>query len=229
LTGEGAEFVLRGSHARAAYAGDVVKVAKHPRGRPKGRTKAETREQILRAAEACFAVSGYDKATNRQIAEAAGVTAGAIYQHFPSKLDLYIAVHDRTYDIIKDGFKAVAESTVTFREGLLAMFELARRLTDSDPMMARFAVRAPLEARRHPELTKVVGGYTAPVIEIWHEVAQRAVDEGNVACTVDEIAAGIASMISGLTQSAWYNTGPEAWNELIDEFINLIPGEASPS
>jgi len=202
----------------------AVATAKRPRGRTKGRTKAETRERILSAAETCFATSGYAAATNRQIADAAGVTAAAIYQHFPSKFDLYIAVHERAFAAIREGFERIPDETTTFREGLLAMFELARQLTSLDPMLALFEVRAPIEARRHPDLTGVVGGYTAPVIETYRRIAERGVKSGEITeKNVSVIVAGVAAMIQGLTQSAWYVETTDAWGELIDRYIDLVP------
>jgi AcrR family transcriptional regulator len=212
------------SEALNSYAVVVPTPAKRPRGRPRGRTKAETRELILTAAETCFAQWGYDAATNRQIAEAAGVTAGAIYQHFPSKLDLYLAVHHRAFAQLQNAFDRVPAETDTFRDGLLAMFEIARRFTAADPMLALFVLRAPIEARRHAELTEEVGGYTAPIWEAYRKLAQRAIDSGEIeGRSIETLTAGLAAMIQGLTQSAWYMGSTAAWGSLIDRYVELVP------
>ncbi len=56
-------------------------------GRTPG-TGADRREQILEAAVRVFAEKGFARATNRDIARAAGITPGLIYHYFDSKEDL---------------------------------------------------------------------------------------------------------------------------------------------
>lgn len=61
------------------------------------RTKAEaaeTRASILVAAEKLFFEKGVANSTLDEIATAAGVTRGAIYWHFESKSDLFLAMYD---------------------------------------------------------------------------------------------------------------------------------------
>src|SRR5882672_11078646 len=55
------------------------------------RTK-ETRDLLLRAAEIIFVRDGYEGAELGEIASLAGRTKGAIYAHFKSKEDLFIAL-----------------------------------------------------------------------------------------------------------------------------------------
>lgn len=47
--------------------------------------KAGRRDEILAAAERCFATRGYDRTTLREIAAEAGLSTGAIYTYFPTK------------------------------------------------------------------------------------------------------------------------------------------------
>jgi AcrR family transcriptional regulator len=55
----------------------------------------ETRNRILKAAEGCFAQSGYDGTTVSQICEAAGVSKGALYHHFDSKQAIFLELLSR--------------------------------------------------------------------------------------------------------------------------------------
>lgn len=50
------------------------------------------RAQLLGAARDVFAAHGYHAAAMDDIAEAAGISKPVLYQHFPSKLDLYSAL-----------------------------------------------------------------------------------------------------------------------------------------
>jgi AcrR family transcriptional regulator len=51
-----------------------------------------TRQQIMEGAIVLFNTQGYHGTSMRQIAETAGIALGGIYNHFPSKEDIYSAV-----------------------------------------------------------------------------------------------------------------------------------------
>ncbi|MGE5242185.1 MAG: TetR family transcriptional regulator [Bacteroidota bacterium] len=55
----------------------------------------ETRNRILDTAERVFLKTGVSRTTLEDIAEAAGVTRGAIYWHFKNKADLFEAMMER--------------------------------------------------------------------------------------------------------------------------------------
>lgn len=58
----------------------------------------ERRAQLLVAALEVFTASGYHSAAMDEIADRAKVSKPVLYQHFPSKLDLYLAVLDLHID-----------------------------------------------------------------------------------------------------------------------------------
>jgi AcrR family transcriptional regulator len=57
-------------------------------------TRSARRAQILAAALACFARTGYHATTMGDVAAQAGVSKGTPYLYFASKEDLYVALHD---------------------------------------------------------------------------------------------------------------------------------------
>ncbi|HWG93690.1 MAG TPA: TetR/AcrR family transcriptional regulator [Mycobacteriales bacterium] len=58
------------------------------------------RTQLLSAAQAVFVVQGYHAAAMDDIAERAGVSKPVLYQHFPSKLELYLALLDQHAEVL---------------------------------------------------------------------------------------------------------------------------------
>lgn len=66
-----------------------------------------TRSLLLDAAEAVFAEKGFTPATLDDIAHTAGYTKGAIYKHFATKEDLFLAVSDRYWRRYFDTFAEV--------------------------------------------------------------------------------------------------------------------------
>jgi AcrR family transcriptional regulator len=69
-----------------------------PLSRKEKRTLAR-RNQILDAATKVFAEKGFQKATTREIAEAAEISEGTIYNYFETKDDLLLGLLDRIADI----------------------------------------------------------------------------------------------------------------------------------
>lgn len=69
------------------------------------------RRQLLAAALEVFVANGYHSAAMDDIAERAGVSKPVLYQHFPSKLSLYLALLDQSCDEIIDKTAAALEST----------------------------------------------------------------------------------------------------------------------
>ncbi|MDJ0762898.1 MAG: TetR/AcrR family transcriptional regulator [Myxococcota bacterium] len=61
----------------------------------KKRDTSKKRDSILDAAEQAFTRDGYDNASMDRIAEIAGASKRTVYNHFPSKEDLFQAVLDR--------------------------------------------------------------------------------------------------------------------------------------
>jgi len=60
--------------------------------------KSERREQLMAVARSVFVEQGYHSASMEIIADTAGVSKPLLYQHFPSKLDLYLALLDAGID-----------------------------------------------------------------------------------------------------------------------------------
>lgn len=60
--------------------------------RTEAKPEASTRARILASAERLFAERGFGDVTMPMIAQASGITAGAIYKHFDSKVALFFEV-----------------------------------------------------------------------------------------------------------------------------------------
>jgi AcrR family transcriptional regulator len=58
------------------------------------------RAQLLQAAHGVFVANGYHAAAMDEIAERAGVSKPVLYQHFPGKLDLYLALLDQSGEVL---------------------------------------------------------------------------------------------------------------------------------
>jgi AcrR family transcriptional regulator len=60
--------------------------------------QSERRQRILAAALELFSRQGFHRTSTRQVAQAAGVAEGTIFNHFPTKKDLLVAVMAQIVD-----------------------------------------------------------------------------------------------------------------------------------
>jgi AcrR family transcriptional regulator len=66
---------------------------------------------LLGAAQEVFVAQGYHAAAMDEIAETAGVSKPVLYQHFPSKLDLYLALLEQHCEDLIARVRSALEST----------------------------------------------------------------------------------------------------------------------
>ena len=92
---------------------------------PNGRLpRSARRAQLLGVALDVFAEAGYHAASMDEIADRAGVSKPVLYQHFPGKLDLYLALLESSTEIVINGVKAALDSTHENRRRVQATMEL---------------------------------------------------------------------------------------------------------
>ena len=124
-------------------------------GRIAGVTAADTRDRLLRAAADVFARRGYDGTRVADIAAEAGVSNGALYAHFDSKVELLVAaLRKHVRDRLAELFDADPGQSVT--ELLLTV---GRRLSTGEEIPADLLVEALVAARRDEDVARPMRDY----------------------------------------------------------------------
>jgi AcrR family transcriptional regulator len=85
--------------------------------------RSARRKQLLAAAQEVFVANGYHAAAMDDIAERAGVSKPVLYQHFPSKLDLYLALLDAACEQVVGAVRDALASTTVNKERVTASTE----------------------------------------------------------------------------------------------------------
>ena len=129
-----------------------------PGGRPsRAQRSAQTRSELLAAAERRFFVHGYHGTTLDDIADDAGYTKGAVYSTFKSKAGLFLALFDRVmaqrledlrvllapHEDDEGRFRALAERPVDERntQFLLLAIEFWTHAAREPAMLEEFSAR----------------------------------------------------------------------------------------
>jgi AcrR family transcriptional regulator len=102
---------------------------------------ATSREKILDTAEALFARRGFGGVGLREVARRSGLSKSALFHHFPSKADLYMAVLSRILGALQE---AVAGEEPEGGRALAQLVSIIESLIDS---LAASPTRAPLLLR----------------------------------------------------------------------------------
>ena len=131
------------------------------RDTPKSR---RTRVQILETAMRLFAELGYDRAGNAAIAEACGLTRGAMLYHFPTREDLVGAAAWHIHQARETAFEAEARKLKPGQDALDGAIDAYWRLLSSEPFSAFLALER--AARQDDDVARAI------------QPAQKAFDEG---------------------------------------------------
>jgi|GEM_PF-755325 len=113
------------------------------------------KHMLLRAARELFPVEGYDGTTLADVAERAGVSAAAIYQHFESKEDLFKALIEEFSfrDVLEDILQTLESRELETRDDIRqALIQLARAyvaMHDDNTELFRMFLA---ETRHFPEI-----------------------------------------------------------------------------
>jgi AcrR family transcriptional regulator len=140
--------------------------------------KEQTRQRITAAASTLFGRQGFGPTTTRQLAEAAGVATGTLFNYFPSKEALGMALVAEHADRARAERAASGpDDGATLAEALFALVvgEL-RHLEPLRPFVAEIldASLTPFAARRaDPDGTDAAAAFRTGHLEIVHELLGR--------------------------------------------------------
>jgi AcrR family transcriptional regulator len=154
---------------------------------------ASRRAEILAGARRAFATYGYEGATVARLEEATGLSRGAIFHYFDSKLDLFaelaLAENRRYIDLIIEG---------GFDEAL-------RSMANEDPEWLGMLLESEGRLRHDPEFVRKIEGMgrDAQRFRAWLEGAQargefrQDVDAVHIGRFASSVLNGIALRVAG--------------------------------
>jgi AcrR family transcriptional regulator len=111
--------------ARGLNQGGGVTATEQREARPRGTRlpRRARRNQLLGAAQEVFVAQGYHAAAMDDIADRAGVSKPVLYQHFPGKLDLYLALLDQHCEALLEAVRQALASTTDNKQRVAATMD----------------------------------------------------------------------------------------------------------
>ncbi len=152
------------------------------------RNGTDTRERIERAALTLFATKGVAATSIRDIAKAAGVSLGAMYNHYPSKDDLGWLLFSNNFSAIGLELRRRARQQPELEAKLRAMVGYVFELFDEDWAMVTYVFSS-----RHNYLQRVSRRMGNPYLA-FRAVIVEAMGKGDIPRSDTEL---MASMVTG--------------------------------
>ncbi|MCL5274484.1 MAG: TetR/AcrR family transcriptional regulator [Chloroflexi bacterium] len=182
-----------------------------------------TRDQLLTAAEDCFARSGYDAAGVAEICAAAGVSKGAFYHHFPTKQALFIALLNRWLAVLDESLQQIRAGATGAVDAIERMTEALRPLFKEGRAQMVIVFEFWSQARREPAVWQATidpyRRYQAYVADIICDgIAQgafRAVEPNLVAQM-------LMSLVVGLLLQGMMDPDGAEWGKVLRDSMRLF-------
>jgi len=133
--------------------------------------RRERRAQLLSSALEVFVAQGYHAAAMDDIAERAGVSKPVLYQHFPGKLELYLALLDHSCDTIIDNCRQALESTADNKLRVAATMDAFFEYVASDTGAFRLVFESDLtnEPAVREQVDRVTTECAAMIAHVIHD------------------------------------------------------------
>lgn len=127
--------------------------------------RSARRKQLLAAAQEVFVANGYHAAAMDDIAERAGVSKPVLYQHFPGKLELYLALLDTQAEALAASVVASLEGTDDNHERIHRVLTAYFDFVDRDDHDGAFRLIFESDIVNDPEVRRRVESVTARTME----------------------------------------------------------------
>jgi AcrR family transcriptional regulator len=176
---------------------------------------------VLEAAARIFATHGYAAGTTNRIAEEAGVSIGSLYEYFPNKDALLVALMEAH---IAEGQAMVERAAAKVLASPLALREVIRHLVQAmidlharDRALHRVLFEeAPLPPRVRRHLADVERRVAARVADYLRVQPEVTVPDAELAATV------VVQVVEGLTHKLVVHGEREGLDAEVDEMVALV-------
>ena len=145
--------------------------------------KLRTRQTVLDAAKRLFTERGYQEATVRDIARAAGMSTGAVFANFTDKADLFNEVVIADYEALAARMRQAAAAEESVEAALLAALTVGYEFHLDQLPLLQAGVSVSWSHGRSEEMRNREG--LRDVLAIAEEVLRRGVNRGELAKNMD--------------------------------------------
>jgi len=193
------------------------------------RRAAARKTQIITAAASLFAEKGFHRTTTRDIAEAADVSEGTLYNYFDSKDDLLLDIMDMLDDLPSDTDQFDQVVVEDGREFLMALMKGRRETIDQHNPMLQSVLS---EILVNPELRqRYFDEQVSPGIALISQYLQNLLDNGQFRqINVSYMSRTLVALMIGLyvLEVLGDSLIHATWDELSQVIVSLLIEGVAP-
>ncbi|MBK0866050.1 TetR family transcriptional regulator [Saccharopolyspora sp. HNM0986] len=154
---------------------------------PRQRDAARTREEILDLATEEFADKGYAGARVDEIAARTRTTKRMIYYYFGGKEQLYVAVLERAYAVIRSIERELDVEHLDPVQAIRSLAELTFDHHESHPAFIRLVTIENIDHGAHLAKSAELPGLATPALEVLTGILERGRAEGRFRSDADAL------------------------------------------
>ncbi len=168
----------------------------------RAQAKKASQDKIVMAARKLFTEHGYDTATLRQIAKAAGLGLTTLFNHIQDKRDLIYLIFDEEVSLAAERAEAAIRPWQSFSEKILTISAFYFQMFSMEPVLSRILLSEVLQQTPGPHLERHLA-MRGRMINGFEELARAAQVAGELKPDLD------SKMIARSIQFAF--TGASRW------------------
>jgi len=172
----------------------------------------ETHRRILEAATHLFSKTGYDATGVAEICQAAGVSKGAFYHHFPTKQAVFMELLNSYLNGVETGFSLMRKQTHDVPKAIIQMAELAGSLFQNADVHLPIFLEFWTQANHDPQVWETAIAPYHRYQSYFAEMIQEGIDEGSLN-PVDPQLAGrvLVSLALGMLMQSLFDPQITDW------------------
>ena len=184
----------------------------------------ETRMNILSVAQGLFAQKGYEATGIMDICDAAGVSKGAFYHHFPSKQAIFMALLEDWLAQLDVLMQAAMAAAPNVPEGLVQMAGLTSSVFEAADTQFPLFLEFWIQAGRQPQIWQTVVAPYHRYQTLFSSIFDKGIQEESLNQEISSAAAArvIIALAMGLLLQALFDPDGANWSQVTQEGVRML-------
>lgn len=185
-----------------------------------------TRQEILISANHCFSRTGYEATSVVEICQEAGISKGALYHHFPSKHDIFMALLEDWLERLDIRLRDISLNAADVPSGLSSMTEVLPFIFAEAEDQVRMYLEFWTQATRDPVIYQALIRPYVKYTRFFTSLIERGVGEGSVQTDQPELIARIILSLSmGVLLQGLIDKNGTDWKKVAETGIGMVLSE----